>query len=68
MILLKLCNFRRLFYILYKIVWIRKYYWNRTNMHKFIELFKYENSIVVKDVAKKVWKKGIMLFIHDIKL
>ena len=31
-----------------RVKYIRKYYWNRTNMHKFIELVKSENSIVVK--------------------
>ena len=38
-------------------------------MHKFIELFKSENSIVVKDVATYVQKgmeKGIMFFVYMI--
>ena len=39
-----------------RVKYIRKYYWNRTNMHKFIELFKSENSIVVKNVATYVQK------------
>jgi len=39
-----------------RVEYIRKYYWNRTNMHKFIELFKTENSIVVKNVATYVQK------------
>jgi len=47
-----------------RVKYIRKYYWNRTNMHK---LFKSENSIVVH-MYKKVWKKGIMFCIHDSKL
>ena len=54
-----------------RVKYIRKYYWNRTNMHQFIELFKSENSIVVKYVAtyvQKVWKKIIMFFIHDSKI
>ena len=54
-----------------RVKYIRKYYWNRTNIHKFIELFKSENSIVVKNVATYVQKsmeKGIMFCIHDSKL
>jgi len=47
-----------------RVKYIRKYYWNRTNMHK---LFKSQNSIVVH-MYKKVWKKGIMFCIHDSKL
>jgi len=41
-----------------RLKYIRKYYWNRTNMHQFIELFKSENSIVVKNVATYVQKYG----------
>jgi len=46
----------------FRVKYIRKYYWNRTNMHTFVELFMSENSIVVKSVAstKKVWRKRIM--------
>ena len=51
---------------LYRVIYIRKYWRKRTHMHKFIEFFKSENSIVVKNVAtyvyKKVWKKGIMFY------
>jgi len=40
--------------------YIRKYYWNRTNMHKFIELFRSENSIVVKNVATYMYVQKSM--------
>ena len=36
---------------------IRKYYWKRTKMHKFIDLFKSENSIVVKKCSYIYTKK-----------
>ena len=35
---------------------MRTYYWNQTNILKFIELFKSEHSIVVKNVATYVQK------------
>ena len=39
-----------------KVKYMRKYYWNQTNIPKFIELFKSEHSIVVKNVATYVQK------------
>jgi len=39
-----------------RVKYIRNYYWIRTNMHEFKELFKSENSIVVKNVATYVQK------------
>ena len=37
-----------------RIKYIKTYYWNRPNILKFIELFKSENEVIVKNVSQFV--------------